>query len=355
MATVRDVRRVTIVDVARRAGTSTAVVSYVLNPGGRPVSEALRARVIEAIADLDYRPHRRARALRRRTGWGQFGLLIPDVTLPFYGMLAGSIESEARARRQLVLTGNTGFDTTAEVELARSFADAGVDGLLVAGIVDGGAVGQVCDESRIPLVWVHSNRGATGPRIVCSDHVRAGALAAEHLVGVHGRTSTAFVGGFTDQHVQHGDRDTVRQRFEGYASIAGGSGRHIATDLTLAGAYCAVRAWIEEHGVPDGLVVGTFLQSGAVLRALTDAGLRVPDDVPVVGFDGDARNAYAQIAITTVHQDIGEIARRGIDLALPANRPAGVTPTPLHVALTVADSCGCNVRPQLRSATESQR
>lgn len=338
-------KRVTIVDVARRAGTSTAVVSYVLNPGGKRVSDALRARVIEAVTDLDYRPDRHARALRRRTRWGQLGLLIPDVTLPFYGMLAGSIESEARSRRQLILTGSTGFDTAAEVELARSFADAGVDGLLVAGMVDGAAVGQVCEASRIPLVWVHSNRGVTGTQIVSSDHVRAGALAAEHLIGVHERTSTAFVGGFTDQHVQHGDRDTVRQRFEGYQSVAGASGRHIATDLTLAGAYRAVRASIEEHGVPDGLVVGTFLQSGAALRALTDAGLRVPDDVPVVAFDGDARNEYAQMALTTVQQDIGEIARRGIDRALNAVPSDGVASVPVEVVLAVADSCGCNQRP----------
>lgn len=341
-------KRVTIVDVARRAGTSTAVVSYVLNPGGKRVSDTLRARVIEAVADLDYRPDRHARALRRRTRWGQVGLLIPDVTLPFYGMLAGSIESEARARRQLVLTGSTGFDAAAEVELARSFADAGVDGLLVAGMVDGAAVGRVCEESRIPLVWVHSNRGVTGTQTVCSDHVRAGALAAEHLIGAHERTSTAFVGGFTDQHVQHGDRDTVRQRFEGYQSVARGSGRHIATDLTLAGAYRAVRASLEEHGVPDGVVVGTFLQSGAVLRALADAGLRVPEDVPVVAFDGDARNAYAQVALTTVQQDIAEIARRGIDLALNAVSSDGGPPAPvdgaLGVTLAVADSCGCNAR-----------
>ena len=66
----------------------------------------------------------------------------------------------------------------------------------------------------------------------------------------------------------------------------------------------------------------------------------VPDDVPVVEFDGDARNEYAQIAITTVQQDIGEIARRGIDLGLGGEPVNGA----LDVALSVADSCGCNAR-----------
>src|SRR4051812_35974126 len=67
--TVVTVKRVTLADVARRAGTSTAVVSYVLNDGPRPVSEALRARVLEALDDLDYRPDRIARALRRPSRW----------------------------------------------------------------------------------------------------------------------------------------------------------------------------------------------------------------------------------------------------------------------------------------------
>lgn len=341
LGTGRGVKRVTIVDVARRADTSTAVVSYVLNPGTKPVSDTLRSRVLQAVSDLDYRPHRHARALRRRTQWGLVGLLIPDLTLPFYGMLAGAIETEARGRRQLVMTGNTGFDAAVEVGLVRSFADAGVDSLLVAGMADGGSVAEICNDARIPLIWVHNNRGAVGGPIVCSDHVRAGAVAAGHLADAHGCRSIAFVGGFTEAHVQHGDRDTVRERYEGYESIVGSAERHITTDLTLDGAYRAVRASIDEHGAPDGLVVGTFHQSAAVLRALADAGLRVPEEVPVVAFDADARNAYAQIVLTTVRQDINEIARRSIDLALSPSEQGAAPPARGPVWLSIAESCGC--------------
>lgn len=335
------VKRVTIVDVARRAETSTAVVSYVLNPGTKPVSDTLRSRVLQAVSDLDYRPHRHARALRRRTQWGLMGLLIPDLTLPFYGMLAGAIETEARARRQLVMTGNTGFDAAVELGLVRSFADAGVDSLLVAGMADGASVAEICSEARIPLIWVHHNRGVVGGPVVCSDHVRAGALAAGHLADAHGCRSIAFVGGFTEEHVQHGDRDTVRERYEGYESVVGKSLRHIMTDLTLDGAYRAVRASLDEDGAPDGLVVGTFHQSAAVLRALTDAGLRVPEDVPVIAFDADARNAYAPIVLTTVRQDIDEIARRSIDLALSSGSQDDLPPERGQVVLSIAESCGC--------------
>lgn len=335
------VKRVTMVDVARRAGTSTAVVSYVLNPGSKPVSDTLRTKVLEAITELDYRPDRHARALRRKSHWGQIGLLLPDVTLPFYGMLAGAIEAEARARNQLVLIGNTRFDADVERSLARSFVDTGVDGLLVAGISDGRALSTVCDPSRVPLVWVHNNRGIVGHNRICSDHVRAGMLAARHLVEVHGCAAPLFVGGFEDEHVLHGDRDTVRERYEGFTSVAAATHRHLTTDLTLAGAHRAVGESLARDGIPDGIVVGTFLQSAAVLRALADAGISVPGDVPVVTFDGDARNAYAPLALTAVQQNVGEIARRSIDLALRGTSVAGVPEVLSDVNLVVAESCGC--------------
>jgi LacI family transcriptional regulator len=179
---------------------------------------------------------------------------------------------------------------------------------------------------------------------VCSDHVRAGALAADHLVTVHGCTATVFVGGFAEEHVQHGDRGTVRERFEGYTSVVGESQRHVTTDLTLAGAYRAVRDAIERDGVPDGLVVGTLLQSTAALRALVDTGARVPADVPVVTFDGDARNEYAPLALTVVQEDVVEIARRSIDLALGV--AAHELDAHLGVRLSVAESCGCGSGPR---------
>src|SRR4051812_14253353 len=107
-------KRVTIADIAHRAGTSTAVVSYVLNPGSRPVSDVLRARVTAAMDELDYRPDRNARGLRLQSQWGQIGLLVPDLTFPLYAALAGCITRQGRARRQLVITGNTGFDVATE-------------------------------------------------------------------------------------------------------------------------------------------------------------------------------------------------------------------------------------------------
>ncbi|WP_445167720.1 LacI family DNA-binding transcriptional regulator [Mycolicibacterium sp. Dal123E01] len=338
-----ETKRVTIADIARRAGTSTAVVSYVLNPGSRPVSDVLRARVTQAMDDLDYRPDRHARGLRRQSGWGQIGLLVPDLTFPLYAALAGSITRLGRARRQLVITGTTGFDVATETELVRGFTDVGVDGLLVTGILDGHACARLCRLARLPVVWVHTNRDAVGAKVVTADHVQAGRIAVEHLLD-HGRKAIGFVGGFTEQDTTSGDRDTVYQRYVGYRSVVD-TARHIPTDLTLKGAYRMVRQHLADSDPPDGLVVGTYGQAAAVLRALADAGLTVPDDVAVVAFDGDNRNTYGQIILTTVQQPLEAMTEVALDLALGLRTESADPPALFDVSLERGESCGCALRP----------
>ena len=333
-------KRVTIADIARHAGTSTAVVSYVLNPGTRPVSDRLRTRVVEAMDKLDYRPDRNARALRRQTRWGQIGLLVPDLTFPLYGIFAGCIVREGRARKQLVITGNTGFDQTVESELVQGFADVGVDGLIVTGILDGEATAQICQAARIPVVWMHTNRNVVGTRVVTADHVRAGRLAARHLVE-HGRQNIVFVGGFTEDDTTSGDRDTVYQRYQGYESVVGAGAKHIATDLTLRGAYTRLSAHLAENMPLDGIVVGTYGQAAAAVRAVTDAGLTVPGDVSVVAFDGDTRNSYGQIVLSTVQQHVDLMAETALDFAVGLRPEPDLPPPPFEVFLASGDSCGC--------------
>jgi LacI family transcriptional regulator len=331
-------KRPTLADVASRAGTSTAVVSYVLNNGPRPVSELLRAKVISAIDELNYRPDVRARALRRSRRWRQIGLLVPDLTLPLFGEFVGRIEIEARARDHLTLIGNTGYDPERELEFAAAFAEVGVDGLLVVGAANAPRTANLCRQERIPVVWMHNIRGEVEADIVGVDHLNAGALVARHLLDVHGCRDIAFVGGFTEDDVRHGDRETVQQRFEGVASVVGQDLPLIRTDLTPSGAYAAVGEFLRraEH-VPHAFVVGTYGQSAATIRAISDAGLRVPGDIGVVGFDGSAVD-YGQVRLTAVQQPVDALARQALGLLLEDAQVAGDDLVP---ALRVGETCGC--------------
>ncbi len=338
-------RRATLADVAQRAGTSTAVVSYVLNDGPRPVSDRLRAKVLRALDELDYRPDHAARALRRVRRWRHLGLLVPDVRLPLFGTLVGQIEIQARERDHLTLLGNTGYDPEREIEFAGAFADSGIDGLVVVGGANGRATAELCRQSRIPIVWVHNNRDHVESQVVGADHVDSGRLATAHLVEVHHRENIAFVGGFTAAEVEHGDRETVAQRYAGYVSVVGESAaRRLPTDLTPAGAYRAVSRHLAAGPPLDALVVGTYGQAAATVRAVTDAGLRIPQDISLVGYDADPANTYTQLTLTSVQQPIATIARAALSRVLDTAARAADTPLPpIEIELAIGESCGCAV------------
>ncbi|MFC9979207.1 LacI family DNA-binding transcriptional regulator [Gordonia sp. NPDC127522] len=333
-------KRPTLADVAQQAGTSTAVVSYVINNGPRPVSASLRAKVIRAINELDYRPDRRAQALRRQRRWQQIGLLVPDVTLPLFGEFVGSLERHARARERLTMIGNTGYDPAREAEFVTSFIEAGIDGLIVVGASDASHTEELCDRARIPVVWMHNVRGAIQDvDIVGVDHVKAGELAIDHLAKTHQCADVAFVGGFSDTDVVHGDRETVHQRFRG-ATAGGAAISHIHTDLTADDAYLQVRSFLKTAAVPAGVIVGTHAQTAATTRALFDHGLRIPEDVKVVGFDGNQAR-YGQYNVTSIQQPIDTIADHALDrLLAPTPQIEILSPKPKPL-LHIGNTCGC--------------
>lgn len=330
-------KRPTLADVASRAGTSTAVVSYVLNNGPRPVSELLRAKVITAIDELNYRPDLRARALRRPRRWQQIGLLVPDLTMPLFGEFVGRIEVEARARDHLTMIGNTGYDPERELEFATAFAEVGIDGLVVIGASNARETARLCGQERIPVVWMHSIRGEVDAEIVGVDHVRAGELVTRHLLENHDCRDIAFVGSFTETDVRHGDRETVQQRFRGVTAALGDGVPIIRTDLTAAGAYAAVREFLQESDrAPRGMVVGTYGQTAATIRAIVDSGLDIPGDLRVVGFDG-SNNDYGQFRLTAAQQPVDILTRRALSQLLDQSSPT----EPITLSLRLGNTCGC--------------
>lgn len=339
------VKRPTVADVAQRAGTSTAVVSYVLNDGPRPVSNILRARVTRAIEELDYRPNRRAQALRRQRRWRQIGLLVPDLSLPLFGEFVGSVERQARAQDHLTMVGNTGYDPERELEFVSAFAEAGIDGLVVVGASHAVETAALCAQARIPLVWMHNVRGSVDAPIVRVDHERAGEIATRHLVDTHQCRDIAFVGGFTEADVHHGDRETVEQRYRGAATVDGAEIAHIHSDLTADGAYVAVREFLSSRSTPpEGVVVATYGQTAATTRAVADHGFRIGEDVKIVAFDG-GQAKYGQFDTTSAQQPVDSIAQHALERLMATTAASSdarrTRPELWEPFLHVGNTCGC--------------
>jgi LacI family transcriptional regulator len=186
--------------------------------------------------------------------------------------------------------------------------------------------------------------------IVGVDHVRAGEVISRHLVDAHGCQEVAFVGGFSEADVRHGDRETVQQRFAGVRSVIGDDVRLIRTDLTPAGAYAGVSAYLRDCGrAPQAVVAGTFGQAAATIRAVVDAGLDIPHDIRIAGFDGSAGD-YGQFRLTAAQQPVEVIADRALSRLLDDESVGGsqnATPDGIEPSLRIGNSCGCSATPPI--------
>jgi LacI family transcriptional regulator len=313
-------RAPTIDDVARAADVSITTVSRVVR-NHADVRDVTRARVQAAIDELGYRPSPIARALvRGRTQ--TLALLMSDIANPFYPQLAKVIESEASRRDYIVVMCGTDDDRSQARRRVRRLVDQGVDGLIHASVgEDEEAVLALMDPGRV----VFTNRRPARPdcNYVVSDN-RAGARAlTEHLIAA-GHRRIGFVGG--PEYASN-----ARERLEAFrATVAEHAG---VTALVAEGEFSpdtgarAARAWLAGDAPPTAMIgVNDSVAVGA-LEAVLDAGLDVPGDIAVAGFDGIQLTSSRTLEMTTVSQHIEEMGRRAVAAILrllggnPPRRP----------------------------------
>src|SRR5687768_5108422 len=256
-------------DVARLAGVSTAVVSYVLNAGPRPVSAGRRLRVLRAIEELGYRRDAVAAALSSRKS-GTIGLLLPDASNPFFADLARRVEDLAFARGYTVLIGNAAEDRAREVRHLEAFLAHRVDGV-IACLADLAAP-LPAPLSRLPDRVVLVDRvpaGWTG-RAVAVDNWRGGQLAGERLIQGGRRRLAVLSGPSGFAHVAH--------RVGGFASVLPpDASRHVAVAPSFDYASGrAVMAEVLRDVSPDGVFCCSDALAIGALASLAAAGRRVP-------------------------------------------------------------------------------
>lgn len=189
------VAKVTRDDVARLAGTSTAVVSYVINNGPRPVAPATREKVLAAIEQLGYRPNSVAQAMAsRRTNL--IGMVVPDARQPFFAEMAHAVERAASERGKLVLIGNSDYVDDREVHYVRAFLGMRVSGLI---LVSQGPSQRAAEEfaamEGAKVVLLHRRPEAIDDVAVVTDDVGGAETVVRHLLEEHGHPYVACFGG----------------------------------------------------------------------------------------------------------------------------------------------------------------
>lgn len=322
----------TMADVARLAGVSVKTVSNVIN--GYPyIREPTRQRVQGAIDALGYEVHAAARSLRSgRTGI--IGLAVPELAQPHFAQLADEVLAAARARDVRVLIEPTGFSRDAELAVLRGSRQRMIDGLLFSPIA--------MDHGDADLLKVDYPLVLLGEQIFdpAVDHVTMrnaeGARVATELLLDVGRRRIAVLG------APHGHaRGTSLLRFEGYRAALADRGIELDTRLVgrtdpgwhrLNGAR-AIAAVLDSGVQPDGVVAFNDALAIGAMHQMQVRGLRIPDDVAVVGFDDIEDAQYTLPALTTVDPGRREIADVAVDLL--CRRLQGDDPGPrpvLHLA-----------------------
>ncbi|WP_018681017.1 LacI family DNA-binding transcriptional regulator [Actinokineospora enzanensis] len=330
--TARSTRKPTLLDVSRLAGTSTAVVSYVLNGGPRPVSDKTRVKVEEAIQLLGYRRNPLAGALSGGRS-NLIGLLVPDTANAFFGELSRCVEAEGRRRGLLTLLGNTGYHSTLGDQYAEAFAELRPRGIFVT---TGERPRHEDETPRVYLQWAAPEPGS--PSVTFND-LQGATLAVEHLIG-HGYTDIVCVAGEIEVGPAVGREGGWRQ-----AMAAAGlptDGRLIRTSFDRVEAERAVRQVLESDTRPRAIYATTDEQALVTIRTATHLGLRVPEDLAVVGFDGIREARLGAFPLTTVGLPLEEFAVRAFDALDEAFYEGGQAGTVvLDGTLSIGVTCGC--------------
>lgn len=329
-------------DVAERAGVSPRSVSNVVN-GFHYVSPQMRAKVEAAIADLDYQPNLLARSLRRgRTG--VIGLLVPEIGVPYFGELAHEVVEQARVLGLSIRIDETGGQRERELDLLERLPRSGeVDGVLLSAFWLSGSE-LTGTPVQLPVVLLGERGTDAAVDHVGIDNVAAARSMTKHLIDT-GRTRIAAI---VEQ--DHPRAPTSQQRLKGYVSALTAAGLQPKQELIARmkvyphrqdGAD-AMAQLLDLETLPDAVFCFNDMVATGALRELSTRGLRVPDDLAVVGFDDVDECRFTIPSLTTVAPDKTAIARSALRLLTQRidgfDGPAQDVQIPYHLVLRESSS-----------------
>ncbi|WP_127473322.1 LacI family DNA-binding transcriptional regulator [Microbacterium sulfonylureivorans] len=306
-------KRAGIRDVAQRAGVSISTVSNALNRPGT-VSEQLAQRVRKAADDLGYVPLQAARQLRVGRS-GLLGMTVINIANPFFAELVSGAEEAATAAGYRILVGNSDDDVHKEAGHLELFERVQVEGVLVSPFGEAAAPIAQLRARGIPVVLVDAVDDAGAVPSVSFDDVAGGRMAAEHLLQT-GRRRLAFLG--AREEVRQ-----VRERLQGARLAVGAhpdatlevvwSARTTAQLGRMLGAEIAAAP---PEARPDGIVATNDHLACGVVYGLISNGIRVPQDVAVIGYDDIEFASVAAVPLTSVRQPARAMGRHAGELLL---------------------------------------
>ena len=330
---------VTIRDVAKHAAVSVATISRFINQKV-PVSQDVAERIQQVMLDLNYKPHAAARHLAtRRTQ--TIGLILHNMHTDFFGPLLSGIETVVNQYQFNLLVATYKSDKRKDSQ--PPIGPHNTDGMLVfADSLSVDHLTQLC-RTKFPLVLIHRTPpvNLTIP-FVTVENKAATRKIVDHLIEVHGRRQIVFMHGPREQEDSH-------WREQGYRDSLDAHGISFNKNLVINGefsgevAYQNLKTLIDNNQVPfDAVFSGDDDAGIGTLTALHEAGMRVPEDVSVVGFDDSRLSPFLNPPLTTVRAPTEEVGRCAARLLfdLINDQPVELQ-TLLPTDIIIRHSCGC--------------
>jgi LacI family transcriptional regulator len=311
-------RPLTIQDVARAAGVSSATVSRVLN-GQSSVDQDLAARVRQAVADLHYVPNSNGRALRRQVS-DVWAAIVPDVQNPFFTGMVASLESVAAQRGLSVMLCNTDEQVSRERVYIRTAIAQRMAGIIIAAASAKSDLSPLLT-AGVPVVVVDRRVDGYAGDTVFVDNYLAGRQAADHLMRAGYRRIACIAG--------PSEVSTTEDRLSGFRDALAKGGLPLSSamirraNLRPEGGEVAMRALMASAHRPDAVFVTNGPLTAGVYRAIQAEGFAIPHDVGLVGVDDDQWTRMVVPAVSVIRQPVAEMGALAAELLLSRGSAAG--------------------------------
>lgn len=327
-------------DVARLAGVSTATVSYVVNNGPRPVSSEARAKVVQAIQQLGYRPNSVARNLRRQRT-SILGVVLPDTQNPYFAQVTRGIERVAFQCGYFVIQFHSDNSLERELQFVDLLSMERAAGAIWIPTTGSHEPIERLANYKIPVVVLDRQVPDVDIPTVVAANFHGGYLATNHLIEL-GHTCIGYIG-------RPNDLSHSQPRFDGYCATLKEHGLTVDPTLVIRGGFrmedgrLAALELIHHSPRPTAIFAFNDFMAIGALRAAYECNLRVPQDLAIVGYDDIPGAAFTNPALTTVRQPKFELGQRAAELLIDLISGKTVTtPPPLEVELVIRESSGAH-------------
>lgn len=303
----------TMRDVARLAQVSTATVSRVINSPDS-VREKTREKVQRAMKMCNYKYNALARGFATKKS-NTIGLIIPSINNPVFAESTLGVQEYADKKQIKVILGNSSYKVSQEESLIKALRESQVDGLIITTTNPQGEIIRTLTDEKVPFVLLFSTVKGGPVSAVGVDNYRGGYLATEHLISLGHSRIGMIAGSFsvTDRayHRWHGYRQCLKDH-----GIPYDKNLLVQTEYSLSGGRDSIKQLLDQE-LPPGAVFcsNDYIALGAI-KGAREAGLSLPEDLSIVGFDDMPTASYMVPALTTVRQPAYDMGRRACELLL---------------------------------------